>query len=117
MMNRRRFLSAAGAGTALLTMPQFLVGCAKQGAATLQNPTPTNPFLAWFGVDEAMLRKVMAELTSRGATHADAYFQYTRNNMLAMEDGIVSRAASNIEQGVGLRVVVGDQVGYAFTED
>jgi TldD protein len=116
MIDRRRFLHAAGAGTALLTMPRFLAGCGKQAASTLPNP-PANPFLAWFGVDEAMLRRVMAELTSRGATHAEAYFQHTRNNSIAMEDGIVSRASSNIEQGVGLRVVVGDQVGFAFTED
>jgi TldD protein len=117
MIDRRRFLYGAGAGTALLTLPKFLMGCAKQGAATLPAPPPANPFFTWFGVDEAMLRRVMAELTSRGATHADAYFQHTRHNTLSMEDGIVSRASSNIEQGVGLRVVVGDQVGYAFTED
>jgi TldD protein len=117
MMHRRRFLHAAGAGTALLTMPQFLVGCAKQGASTVPAAPPINPFLAWFGVDEAMLRRVMAELTSRGATHADAYFQHVRNNAITMEDGIISQAHSNVEQGVGLRVVVGDQVGFAFTED
>ncbi|HEY5925679.1 MAG TPA: TldD/PmbA family protein [Kofleriaceae bacterium] len=117
MMNRRRFLHAAGAGTALLTMPQFLAGCAKNGASTLPTNPPANPFLAWFGVDEAMLRRVMAELTSRGATHADAYFQHARNNTIVMEDGIVSQAYSNIEQGVGLRVVMGDQVGFAFTEE
>ncbi|MCW5803312.1 MAG: TldD/PmbA family protein [Deltaproteobacteria bacterium] len=98
-------------------MPQFLVGCAKHGASTLPAVTPENPFLAWFGIDEAMLRRVMAELTSRGATHADAYFQHVRNNSIVMEDGLISRASSNIEQGVGLRVVVGDQVGFAFTED
>jgi TldD protein len=117
MMNRRRFLEAAGAGTALLTMPHFLAGCAKPAGSTLPTTTPVNPFMAWFGVDEAMLRRVMAELTSRGATHADAYFQHARSSSIAMEDGIVSRAYSRIEQGVGLRVVIGDQVGYAFTED
>jgi TldD protein len=117
MIDRRRFLHAAGAGTALLTMPQFLASCAKQAASTLPGQAPDNPFLAWFGVDEAMLRRVMAELTSRGATHADAYFQHVRNNTIVMEDGIISQASSNIEQGVGLRVVVGDQVGFAFTED
>jgi TldD protein len=117
MMNRRRFLHTAGAGTALLTMPKFLAGCAKNGTTVAATATPENPFFAWFGVDEAMLRRVMSELTSRGATHADIYFQHTRSNSIAMEDGIVSQAYSNIEQGVGLRVVVGDQVGYAFTED
>ena len=54
-MNRRQFLYTAGAGTALLTMPQFLAGCAKNGASTLPAAHP-NPFFAWFGVDEAMLQ-------------------------------------------------------------
>ena len=34
-----------------------------------------------------------------------------------MEDGIVSRAYTDIKQGAGLRTVLGDQTGYAFTED
>ena len=59
----------------------------------------------------------MSELTSRGADNADLYFQHTRNNSLTLEDGIVSSANSGIQQGVGLRVVIGDQTGYAFTED
>ena len=42
-------------------MPTFLAGCAKNGAATLPGPTPENPFFAWFGVDEAMLRRVVAD--------------------------------------------------------
>ena len=119
MLTRRRFLHAAGAGTALVTMPQFLAACARGGAtaATTPTPPPANPFLEWFGIDEAMLRRVMAELTARGATHADAYFQHTRLNSIQMEDGLISQASSSINQGVGLRVVVGDQVGFAFTED
>jgi TldD protein len=118
MLTRRRFLHAAGAGTALVTMPQFLAACARRGGTTtLPTEAPGNPFLDWFGVDEQVLRRVMAELTSRGATHADAYFQHTRTNSVRMEDGLISEATSSIEQGVGLRVVVGDQVGFAFTED
>jgi TldD protein len=117
MLTRRHFLHAAGAGTALVTMPHFLAGCVRRGGATLPAEPPGNPFLDWFGVDEPMLRRIMAELTSRGASHADAYFQHTRSNSIRMEDGLISEATSSIEQGVGLRVVVGDQVGFAFTED
>ncbi len=119
MMTRRRFLHGVGAGTALVTMPQFLAACGGKGGAAATTPAaaPANPFLDWFGIDEAMLRRVMAELTSRGATHADAYFQHSRTNTLRMEDGLISQATSSIDQGVGLRVVVGDQIGYAFTED
>jgi len=118
MLTRRGFLHAAGAGTAIVTMPQFLAACGRGAAkATTPTPAPTNPFLEWFGIDEAVIRRVMAELTQRGASHADAYFQHTRTNSIRMEDGVVSLATSNIAQGVGLRCVVGDQVGYAFTEE
>ena len=71
----------------------------------------------WFGVDQATVATVMSELTANGADAADLYFQHSRFNSLSLEDGIVSKADSTIQQGVGLRVVIGDQVGYAFTED
>ena len=59
----------------------------------------------------------MSELSANGADAADLYFQHSRTNFLTLEDGIVSSASSQIQQGVGLRVVIGDQTGYAFTED
>ncbi len=116
-IKRREFLGSMAAGSAVLTMPAFLQGCAVPGAAALDTATPENPFMAWFGVDQATAARVMAELTARGADAADLYFQHSRTNSLALEDGIVSNANSGIEQGVGLRVVIGDQTGYAFTED
>ena len=73
--------------------------------------------MEWFGVDQQTVARVMSELTSRGADAADLYFQHSRNNSLTLEDGIVSSANSEIQQGVGLRVVIGEQTGYAFTED
>ncbi|HEY8375541.1 MAG TPA: metallopeptidase TldD-related protein [Nannocystis sp.] len=73
--------------------------------------------LEWFSVDKSTIARVMSELTARGADAADLYFQYSRDNSITMEDGIISRASSHVDQGVGLRVVVGDQTGYAFTED
>ena len=117
--NRRDVLRGMASGTALLTMPSFLAGCAKTGhpAADVVQSAPINPFYSWFGLDDAVLHRVMAELCARGADHADLYFQYTRSNSISMEDGIINNASSAIDEGVGLRVVVGDQTGYAFTED
>jgi hypothetical protein len=36
--------------------------------------TPDNPFLEWFSIDEARLRRVLAELGARGADHGELYF-------------------------------------------
>ena len=116
-IKRRQFLGHMAAGSAILTMPAFLSGCSVNQAIQMTAATPPNPFMAWFGVDEVTIARIMAELTANGADTADLYFQHQRTNMLSMEDGIVSRANSDISQGVGLRVVIGEQTGYAFTED
>ena len=116
-IKRRTFLGHMAAGSAILTVPAFLNGCAVQQATAIADPTPENPFMDWFAVDQATVARVMAELTANGADAADLYFQHTRKNALSLEDGIVSSANSNIQQGVGLRVVIGEQTGYAFTED
>ncbi len=116
-IKRRAFLGHMAAGSAIITMPAFLQGCGVQTATAIGRATPENPFMTWFGVDQATTARVMSELTASGADTADLYFQHSRTNSLTLEDGIVSAANSSIEQGVGLRVVVGEQTGYAFTED
>ena len=116
-IKRREFLGHVAAGSAILTVPAFLSGCSVQQATAVADPTPENPFMDWFGVDQATVAKVMSELTASGADAADLYFQHSRSNSLSLEDGIVANANSNIQQGVGLRVVIGEQTGYAFTED
>ena len=116
-IKRREFLGQMAAGSAVVSMPAFLSGCGVQSATGLSQATPENPFMTWFNVDDATTRRVMSELTARGADAADLYFQHRRSNFLTLEDGIVSSASSTIQQGVGLRVVIGEQTGYAFTED
>ncbi len=115
---RRRLLQTTAGGFATLTMPGFLAACAKDAAVSAASgPMPTDPFLAWFGIDADVIRRVLAELGRRGADHGELYFQHARSSSLLMEDGRIGRAATTVDQGVGLRVVVGDQVGYAYTED
>jgi len=72
--------------------------------------------MTWFGVDEAAIQQVLSAAMERGADFADLYFQHDRSTSLSLEDGIVSRANTGVEQGVGVRAVTGDQVGYAFSE-
>ena len=115
-------MKAAGTGVAVLTMPRLLTGCTRRGqvapeAAQVTAALPADPFVTWFGVDDAMLRGALGELTQRGADRAELYFQYGRTHSIEMEDGIVNKASAAIDEGVGLRAVIGDQVGYAFTED
>ncbi len=75
-----------------------------------------HPFATLFGIDESVAAQALSEAMSRGAEFADLYFQHVRTTSLSLEDGIISRASTGVDQGVGIRAVIGDQVGYAFSE-
>src|SRR5688572_21070557 len=80
------------------------------------NPSALAAF-APFGIDRQVLRKVLAEATAYGADDADLYFEHSVSTAVGLSDGAVNRAHTHIDVGMGVRVVVGDQVGYAYTED
>ncbi|MGE4586626.1 MAG: TldD/PmbA family protein, partial [Mangrovibacterium sp.] len=46
----------------------------------------------------------------------DLYFEHRISNSLGLEDNKVNRAYSNIDYGVGIRVLKGDQTGFAYSE-
>ena len=83
----------------------------------MTNALQNHPFSGVFGVDEALLRRTLAEALSRGADFADLYFQSTKSNAITLEDGLISRAVSSLDRGVGIRAVKGDQTGYAYSEE
>ena len=70
-----------------------------------------------FGVSEADLRKVLAVALEKGGDYADLFFEHTFRNSIGLQDGAVNRASSNIDFGMGVRVLAGDQTGYAYVEN
>lgn len=73
--------------------------------------------LEHFSVTENDLMMVIREALSKGGDYADMFFEHTFSNNIALRDGEVNRASSNIDYGVGVRVVCGDQTGYAYVEN
>lgn len=69
-----------------------------------------------FGVTEELLRRVLATALEMGGDYADLYFEHTFNNYVGLMDGQVNNCSSNIDFGVGVRVLAGDQTGYAYVE-
>ncbi len=69
-----------------------------------------------FGVAEADLRNVLAVALEKGGDYADLYFEHTFNNNVSLMDGKVNSCAANIDFGMGVRVLAGDQTGYAYVE-
>ena len=82
--------------------------------------TPADVRQFWsdrLGVDAAVADGVLAAALGRGGTFAELYFEHKRSGALSFEDERVASAQVNLSQGVGIRVVEGDAVGYAYTED
>ena len=74
-------------------------------------------YLDHFGVTKAQLNEVMAVGLSRGGDYCDVFFEHTIANYIGLEDNDVNRAYTNVDFGVGIRVLNGDQTGYSFTEE
>ena len=73
-------------------------------------------YLDHFGVTPEILSKIVSVAMSKGGDYADLFFEHKISNILALQDGTVNRAFSNIDYGVGIRVLKGDQTGFAYSE-
>ena len=72
-------------------------------------------FFRLFGTGESEARKILAVALSKGGDYADIFFEHTSSNEISLRDGEVNSARSNIDFGVGIRVLSGDRTGYAFS--
>ena len=79
--------------------------------------TPAGTYFEQFGVTEELRRQITTAALSMGGEDCDLYFQHSSSTSVALSDGKVNRASSSLDLGMGVRVVVGDQVGYSFSED
>ena len=70
-----------------------------------------------FEVADGDLKKVLSAALEKGGNYADLFFEHTFSNNIGLQDGAVNRAYSNIDFGKGVRVVSGDQTGYAYVEN
>ncbi|MFT5679994.1 MAG: TldD protein [Myxococcota bacterium] len=83
-------------------------------------PRPSGPSGAYFeqmGVTPEVIRRVLSAALSRGGQNCDLYFQHSAATTVSLTDGKVSQAGTHVDLGMGVRVVVGDQVGYSYSED
>lgn len=116
-MDRRNFLRTGGMAVlgsiAMPSLAETLGGVLKGG----NQKAVVSEALAHFGVTEQELLKVLATALEKGGDYADLFFEHTFNNSIALRDGEVNRSSANIDFGVGVRVLLGDQSGYAYVEN
>ena len=114
-MQRRQFLHGAAAGV-LVSAPAFLQGCGLGGQALLREPVPNDPFLDWFAIDRDITARILRVAGAGGVDHAELFLQHRRRSLLDMQGGVISAARTDILQGASVRVMRGDDVGFASTE-
>ena len=117
-MDRRNFLrmgSLAVLGS--LAAPSLALPDTVRGAlGGTDNKSAVAAAMKHFGVTEADLKKVLTVALEKGGDYADLYFEHSFNNAVALMDGKVNNCSSNIDFGMGVRVLAGDQSGYAYVE-
>ncbi len=70
-----------------------------------------------FEVQIEKLQHIIQVALSSGGDYADIFFEYSTSNEIGLKDGEVNIAESNIDFGVGIRVVSKGKTGYAYCEN
>ena len=69
------------------------------------------------GLDDSRLDRVFGQVLQHSVDFADLYFQLSREESWALEDGIVKDGSASIEQGVGVRALAGEKTGFAYSDE
>ena len=70
-----------------------------------------------YALDESLLSGVLDTTLEREVDYADLYFEYSTQDSVAIEEGIVKSGSRHLEQGVGVRAVCGERQGYAHSDE
>lgn len=69
------------------------------------------------GLTDSDLEMLLGCTFGQGSDGGDVYFQHSAQESWGLEDGIVKSGGFSIERGAGIRVIVGEQTGFAYTDD
>jgi TldD protein len=68
-------------------------------------------------LDPALLARVLSRALRRGGDFADVFFENRLTQTFRLQDGRIHEASTSVVRGAGVRVVVGQRAGYAFSDD
>ena len=113
-MKRREFITKGAFALGAIATSDLWLGKILAGESALMK----NPILdTYFHVSQEDIKKILAATLAKGAEFADVFFEYRISSTLTFEEDIVKSARRGIVQGVGIRAVKGDQIGFAFSEE
>lgn len=113
-MDRRNFLRTGG----MAVLGSFAApAISKSFGGAQQGDTAVSLAMNHFGVSVEDIKKVLSAALEKGGDYADLFFEHSFYNNVSLKDGEVNSCNSNIDFGVGIRVLSGDQTGYAYVEN
>ncbi len=68
-------------------------------------------------INHVNIAQIFNKLKRKNVDYADMYFQYSKNEYFAIEDGQVKNTTFNIDNGCGLRAVSGEKTAFAYTDE
>ncbi|HXE74290.1 MAG TPA: metallopeptidase TldD-related protein [Candidatus Xenobia bacterium] len=69
------------------------------------------------GLTPQRLERILAEALANGGDYADVYAEHRLFTSLHLEENVLKEISEAVSQGVGVRVVAGEETGYAYTND
>ncbi|MCG8589926.1 MAG: metalloprotease TldD [Proteobacteria bacterium] len=70
-----------------------------------------------FGLDDRSLARTLDTTLERRVDYADLFFEYTTQDSVALEEGLVKHGDRHVEQGVGVRAQIEERQGYAHSDE
>ncbi|HMS41638.1 MAG TPA: DNA gyrase modulator, partial [Pyrinomonadaceae bacterium] len=113
-MKRRDFLVKGAFALGAVATSDLWIGKIVAGENTMLKNSLLDTY---FQVSQEQIKKVLTACLAKGADFADVFFEYRVSSNLSFEEDIVKSARRGIVQGVGIRAVKGDQIGFAFSEE
>jgi TldD protein len=99
----------------------MVLGMSRASSAASRPRAIQPPFEAPFltgplAIDPTLAAELLERALARGGDFADLFFEHRRSASLSMEDGRIRAVGGGIDGGVGVRVVQGAAVGFAYSE-
>ncbi|MCU7496469.1 MAG: twin-arginine translocation signal domain-containing protein [Ignavibacteria bacterium] len=116
-ISRRDFLKITGTLAVGATLANPMLNRVFAGQSSLGRTSSCEFFKTLCGLDNTAINKLLGIALSKGGDYADLFADYSINNSIILEDRIIKNASRNISAGIGIRVLKGDQTGYAYSED
>src|SRR5579884_450461 len=68
-------------------------------------------------LDTDVIERLLASALERGGDYADVFCERRKAASFRLQSGQIHESGYSVTQGVGIRVIVGESAGYAFSDD